>query len=1412
MEDVTRLTRNAENSQRMQAARSHRLLANLNAALNYDPANPPNTNRANIGRMSSVCTNCSALKFAFETPGMCCALGKVAVPPHLPPPLLNQQQDDNDHFPLAMHKLFTGSDPNSENFLNNIRAYNNSFCMTSFAANEQSAPAGGTYNPTVRICGQVHHFIGALTPVAGQEPKFAQMYLYDDQEQRRVESGPTGQLRSPVIQAITNVMLGNPYVQDFLTANELMENDNNLSIVIAATRAPEGQHVRRFNAPQCNEVALLMVGETYGSRDILIAKRDHTLHVVPVTHRSYDPLQYPLFLPDGRDGYDICMRLSNDRHLTSQKYYCYIMQVRQGVTNYFHLGRRLWQQYLVDMWAKVELERLDWLRMNQQNLRVDDYGNLRDAVIAYDDVDVGEGARIDGEENQRLPPGQTGQRYILPSTFTGGPRYRHERLQDALTYVRRNGRPNLFITVTTNPNWIEIQQELLPSQKPEDRPDIVARVFKGKLEFFKNEVIKQGVFGRVYCWLYTVEWQKRGLPHAHCLLWTDPPIQPDIIDAVVQAEIPDQNIDPGLFQIVKAHMIHGPCGPQSNSPCMDGSRCRKMFPKRFSSETVADVEGYPLYRRRSPEEGGQVMQIRRSGESECRLIDNRWIVPYNSYLLRMMNCHANVEVCQSIKAIHYVIRYLQKGSDTAVFQLQNRNNMRDEIGRYLTGRYVSASEAAWRLLEFSIHERYPPVEQLPIHLENGQRVYFNENNVRDRAGAAPETMLTSFFSLCQEDDFAKQLLYHEVPMHYTWNCQTKQWRRRVNNTSMLGRIYTVHPTQQECFFLRLLLLHVRGPLSFSDLRSINGVQYASFRETCLERGLLQGDQHWHNCLSEASVRSNANQLRRLFCILLTACEVGNPAELLTQFFGYLTQDIRHHNPNYDDDAVKMCLLQKLQNTTLRITGKGISYYGLPEPQIIETSDSESVNQNEQVLQRYCCDRLTDEQRVIYDTVFNDVQTGVSAITFVEAAGGTGKTHLVNTLLTSIRNRGDVALAVASSGVASTLLLQGTTAHSLFKLPLNPQQLESRGCSVRRETALARKLAAAKLIVWDEATMSHKKSYEAVDRMLKDITMDDRAMGGKNVLLLGDFRQTLPVIRGGTRADTTAASLKCSHLWPCMRKMSLNTNLRVSLFNDQEAAAFSELLLRIGDGRIERISPGGERIRIPEGLCHLVNSVEELISNVYPQFTENNEDGSYFTKRAILAPLNADCDKINAQLLQQFPGEPTFYYSVDTVDDEEATHYPPEVLHSLNPNGLPSHELVVKQGLPLMILRNIDPPRLVNGTRCTVTTSSPNCLEVRIQTGPYAGENAFIPRIPLIATECPIEFKRLQFPVKVCFAMSINKAQGQTLDVAGLHLIKPCFSHGQLYVACSRVSSSGNIFILTDDGRTTKNVVYPEALQ
>ena len=111
---------------------------------------------------------------------------------------------------------------------------------------------------------------------------------------------------------------------------------------------------------------------------------------------------------------------------------------------------------------------------------------------------------------------------------------------------------------------------------------------------------------------------------------------------------------------------------------------------------------------------------------------------------------------------------------------------------------------------------------------------------------------------------------------------------------------------------------------------------------------------------------------------------------------------------------------------------------------------------------------------------------------------------------------------------------------------------------------------------------------------------------------------------------------------------------------------------------------------------------------------------------------------------------------------------------------------------------------------TVRKLFSHVIEATILTGCAKGENVFIPRIPLIPTDMPFDFKRLQFPIRLAFAMSINKAQGQSLKVAGIALEEQCFSHGQLYVACSRVGSPKNLFIYAPNGKT-KNIVYQEAL-
>lgn len=219
-------------------------------------------------------------------------------------------------------------------------------------------------------------------------------------------------------------------------------------------------------------------------------------------------------------------------------------------------------------------------------------------------------------------------------------------------------------------------------------------------------------------------------------------------------------------------MVHGPCGVFNiNSPCMVDGKCSKRYPRQLIPKTIIGHDGYPLYRRRSVEDNGRSIttQVRNTDVG----VDNRWIVPYSPLLSKIFKAHINVEYCNSVKSIKYICKYVNKGSDMAVFGIARANNL-DEIKQYQMGRYISSNEAVWRIFAFPIHERYPTVVHLAVHLENGQRVYFTTENVAERAAQPPETTLTAFFSLCRRDNFAKTLLYYEVPGYYTWNTSRKQ--------------------------------------------------------------------------------------------------------------------------------------------------------------------------------------------------------------------------------------------------------------------------------------------------------------------------------------------------------------------------------------------------------------------------------------------------------------------------------------------------------------------------------------------------------------------------------------------------------------------------------------------------------------
>ena len=597
----------------------------------------------------------------------------------------------------------------------------------------------------------------------------------------------------------------------------------------------------------------------------------------------------------------------------------------------------------------------------------------------------------------------------------------------------------------------------------------------------------------------------------------------------------------------------------------------------------------------------------------------------------------------------------------------------------------------------------------------------------------------------------------------------------------------------------------------------------SFREACFRLGLLEDDNQYHLAMQEASVSNSASSLRSLFAAILTWCEPSNPLDIYERHKEHMAEDFLHQqrtrlNDNdlgFNDDIFNLAL-NDIQDKVLSMGGRELSEYGLPQPQAVDNDRFARVyrreidyNQGEQqAYVEHNLPMLTADQREVYDCFFSMIDGNEGGMLFLDAPGGTGKTFLINLIFAKLQSEGNIALATASSGIAATLLTGGRTLHSTFKIPLNLYAIDILICSIKKGTALSRVIQEGKATVVDEAPMTNKLAYEALDRTLRDLTGKDQPMGGMCMLLCGDFRQILPVNQGGTIGNIVDSCLKKSFLWEHVEIKHLHTNMRVHLHGDEAAGEFAGQLLAIGDGKYP-IDTSPDVIQLPESIGSCVCNIEELVSKVYPDLLSNFRNMTWLSERCILAPLNESTRAINTALVAQLPGECVKYRSLDSVlDKSQAVHFPIEFLNSLDISGFPSHLLSLKVSAPIIVLRSLDPPKVTNGTRCMITKLSANTIEAKISHGRYAGHDIIIPRIPLIPSNStlPFEFRRLQFPVAFCFAMTINKSQGQTFKAVGVDLTNESFTHGMLYVALSRVGSPNCLTLLVGE---TRNVIYNE---
>jgi hypothetical protein len=601
-----------------------------------------------LGQLEHRCPHCHALHWLAErlssssarNPqfGSCCLQGKVSI-------------DFVAHLPSELYEYFESQKDHSVEFREHIRRYNKAFAFTSSGGpwRLDGSVFDGRGPPTYKIQGELYHRIGPIWPEEGRALLYSQLYIYDPKDALQHRQNNNPQTRRKTMAFLQKTLLEcNPFVTVYEQAAALTRAcslpDYHLRLDFL-----EASDRRRYNLPTTHhELAAIIPGDIetcVDSRNIIVREKGGPLIWITEIHPSYVALHFPLLAPTGQSGWHSKLRYtfsaSRPRVNCKREFitYCdflkHCLHIRPFAIesdHYFRAGFLL-QEFIVDSWAASEHSCLEWIRNNQHTIRAELYSGLMDAL------------------REGLDLSTVGRKVILPSSFTSGPRFIQKCLQDALALLQIYNGSDLFITFTANPAWVEITESLLPGQCASDRPDIVARVFHLKVASLLDNIMEKGVFGEAVAYVYTVEYQKRGLPHIHLILFLHPNARfstPERVDHFISTEFPDEIEQPVLHNLVKTHMVHGPCSVAHYSPCLnDKKECSKGFPKPFLEETEISGVSYVKTRRRNT---GISVNVRHVP------LDNRSVVSYSPFLLQRYQAHINVECTTGFNAIKYIYK------------------------------------------------------------------------------------------------------------------------------------------------------------------------------------------------------------------------------------------------------------------------------------------------------------------------------------------------------------------------------------------------------------------------------------------------------------------------------------------------------------------------------------------------------------------------------------------------------------------------------------------------------------------------------------------------------------------------------------------------------------------------------------
>lgn len=1402
--------------------------------LNFD------TTLYSVGDSNIACVGCGGKHFSGEVSSNasankhkgffydCCSFGDLA----------NLDETISD-YPMKMQELFDPGHKFHKNFLTNIRKINSNYACASLQSvkrtgnnDEVSGRVHFSNGPDIyKIQGVLYHRQNIIAvPNMNEFPTNGQLFFVDTEEayKERIKQlnfekpNRSGQINTELIAIIDEVINEcYPYAKAYKMMKEIIAEEEKFSLengtvlkdvkLLFSLKKEYEKEKHRYNVPVSNEVCAVVVTDCDGNIPpayvVIHHRGDKSLIVLPHFNKDVEPMSYPMFNVYGNPGWHTELKSISGKKITQNQYFRYRLFEMDNTKfiPHFYAGK-LFQQWLVDSYVKVECERLQFIRNKQVELKAFKYSALKKFIESK-------------AENSHAKIGRT---VILPTSYSGGPRNREQAYLDAMAIVAETNRPHLFVTITCNPNDEDIARALKPGQLASDNPVIVVRVFRLKLREFCQDIIKRNYFGRVIGYTYSVEFQKRDLPHAHILiiLAKNYYSTPNEINQIICAQLPSEFENPLLYHRVRTLMLHGPCQRETNKGVKYGvcwdyehNKCSKKFPKEFREFTEMNENGYPFYAR--PDDG----RIAKKNPNDVAL-DNRYVIPYNADFLLKYNCHINVELVASIDAVKYIYKYIFKGYDKALVMFVTEDNEKvilyDEIDSHLNARYVGPMEGAWRLLNYELHEHSHSIEKLPIHLENEQDVFCNIENddgmdfdeVEDLLNK--ETKLIAYFKYNEmhhtEKDFVPYT-YKEFPKYFRWINKQSVWQKRKNfgkKLGVIGRLHMVDPRYVELYHLRILAYNVKGAKSFVDMRNYDGKIYSSYKEACLARGLIRNDTECYDCIREASIFKFPKALRDLFVTVLLYCNPLKPELLWDEFKNELTYDYRQIF--IDDDMRNKKGLIELEKLLYQ-HGKSLNDFPTM-PQLdfsVDFFDEAEVYDFEVEFETFNSyyKQMNEEQKKVVDFVIhtlNDVE-GVHSPVFIDGPGGTGKTFVFMALYHYCRAKLKKIENMAFSGIAATMLKKGCTVHTAFKLPLNLNRYSR--SNIEKNSTEGNFHKNTNLIIWDELPMAPKHALNAVDLKLREIMNQELPFGNKAVVAGGDFRQLLPVVEGATDNEIIDSTVKSSPLWKEFKVFHLTENMRVG----KNEKHFASWLLNLGDGKL---NDSCDMITLPED-CKI--TTDSLVDAIYGKLIKEKKY-SEFRNCCICAFYNSDVDEINSEVLKLIPGEPKSYLAFNSADKNILASYP-EILSSIETSGLPPNELILKENCVVMLLRNINLKKgMVNGTRIQITAMGKNVLKGIVLTGDKAGDVIFIPRITLNEEKhTPFPLSRHQFPVKLAMGLSVHKTQSQTIKNLGIDLRRRSFAYGHVYTAFSRATSWKDIIVrlLPDSDRKIYNKVLKDIL-